>query len=273
MKISTYLVQIRRLVGGEGFEKDMKRYFDMGVTAADVVESELADHTLAEYDGAIRASGMKFGSFVSITDIVTARGNELLKNESIVKGYIDELNRIGVPIIMLAPQVNVAKSREEFYDMRERMVEAYGKMADYAEGLGVSVTIENQSVPQRADSYIRDCRYILDRVPKLDFVFDTGNFYCVGDDVLEAWDVLGNRSIHCHLKDWEACEYSTIIRQNLPPLRSSVMGSGLLPIRELLTRMKRDGYDGRVLLEINGTPFTTELMDKSVEFMKEYCDV
>ena len=101
-----------------------------------------------------------------------------------LEGYIDELDALGVDKIMLAPTVIPAESPEEFYDMRERMVDAFGRMVDYARGWGVKVTIENQSVPQRADSYIADCKYILDQIPDLGFVFDAGNFYCVEENAL-----------------------------------------------------------------------------------------
>lgn len=271
MNVSIYTIQVRRLIDGPGPEASLKRYYDMGIVAGDVVESELADLTLKEHGEYIRGSGMEFGTFVATADIVTAPGKALEDNRAKVKGYIDELDRLGVHRIMLAPNVINAESPEEFYAMREKMVEAFGSMVDYARGSGVKVTIENQSVAQRADSFIKDCKYIIDQLPDLGFVFDTGNFHCVRDDVLAAWDVLGDRSVHCHAKDWEYYDYGRIIRSYMPPLRSSVMGEGILPLKELFTKMKADGYDGSVVLEVNGRPFTTEVLDKSADFLLSIC--
>ena len=166
--------------------------------------------------------------------------------------------------------VTSADTEEEFYAQREMMVEGYGAMAEYAKGSGVKVTIENQSVAQRADSYIRDCKYIIDSVPELGFVLDTGNFYCVKDDVLEAYEVMKDRIVHCHVKDWEAHDYGRIIRSYLPPLRSSEMGKGVIPLDTLLNRMKADGYDGTLLLEINGRPIFKDLLDQSADYLLSF---
>lgn len=272
MKLSHYVIQVRKMVDSQGFDKMLARYRSMGIVGADVVESDLAFDDLKGHARSIRGAGMEFGAFVETADIVTAEGKDLERNVNLVKGYIDELDRLGVPMIMLAPGVRSADSEEEFYAMREKMVESYGAMADYAEGSGVKVMIENQSVPQRADSYIRDCKYIIDRLPKVGFVLDSGNFFCVGDDVLKAYDVFRDRMVHSHIKDWEFHDYGRIIRSNMPPIRSSKMGQGLLPLDELLTRMKNDGYDGSIVLEINGLPFTSALMDQSTEYLLKFCD-
>ena len=271
MNVVIYGVQVRRLIDGPGPEGSLKHYAEMGITGVDTLESELKELSFDEYNKYITDAGMSYNAFVALSDIVTANGAEREKNYATVKGHIDELSRLGVPKIMLAPMVIPAESREEFHAMRERMVESFGAMVEYARGSGVQVTIENQSVPQRADSYIKDCKYILDQIPDLGFVFDTGNFYCVMDDVLAAWDVLGSRSVHCHAKDWEYDDYGRIIRSYLPPMSSAVMGQGLLPLDKLFAKMKADGYDGAINLEVNGRPYTTELLDKSAEYLLSIC--
>ena len=271
MNVSIYTLQVRRAIDGPGPDKLLKHYFDMGIVAGDVVESELRELSLKEYNKYITDSGMYFGAFVGLADIITAKCRELEENEARIKCYIDELDSLGVNKIMLAPTVVNAESPEEFYAMRERMVEGFGKMVDYARGSGVKVTIENQSVPQRADSRIADCKYILDQIPELGFVFDAGNFFCVEESALDAWEVLGARSVHSHMKDWEFYEFGRIVRSNMPALRSSVMGEGLVGLDKLLPKMKADGYDGSMVLEVNGRPFTTEIMDKSAEFLLSYC--
>lgn len=271
MNVSVYGVQIRRLIDGPGPEASLKHYRDMGIVAVDAVESELRELSLLDYDKYAHSAGMDFGAFVATADIITAEGAELEKNRALVKGYIDELDRLGVNKIMLAPTVINAESAEEFYDMRERMVEGFGEMVEYARGSGVKVTIENQSVAQRADSYIKDCKYIIDQLPELGFVFDAGNFFCVREDVLAAWDVLGDRSVHSHMKDWEYNDFGRIIRSYMPPLRSAVMGEGLIPLSALIPKMQASGYDGSMVLEVNGRPFTTEIHDRSAEFLLSFC--
>lgn len=270
MNVSVYAVHVRQLSDWHDEDAAFRHYRNMGIVAADVLESELVDYSLEEYKSKLNRAGMDFGAFVATTDIITAEGVNLEENLTRVKGFIDELERLGVPKIMLAPNVRNAESPEEYYAMRERMVEGYQSMAEYARGSGVTVMIENQSVRQRADSLIEDCKYIIDNAPDVGFVLDAGNFFCVREDVLTAYEVFRDRIVHSHIKDWEYNEFGRIVRSYMPPLRSAVMGKGLLPLDTLITRMRDDGYSGSLLLEVNGRPFDTELLDKSAEYLLSF---
>lgn len=272
MNVSIYSVHLREVGGKDGYDALLREYFERGIRYADGLEKEIADDGgLRGYYNRITASGMGVSCFVATSDIIT-EGAMLEANISKVKGYIDELSSLGVDKIMLAPAVMPADNREDFYRMRERMVDAFGAMAEYAKGSGVKVTIENQSVAQRADSFIVDCKYILDRLPEVGFVLDAGNFYCVGDDVLVAYELFKSRIVHAHIKDWEEYRYGRIIRSYLPPLASSEMGKGVLPLDELLSRMKSDGYSGTLLLEINGRPIPKSLVDQSADYLLSFCN-
>ena len=269
MKVSMYALHARRIYDWPDPVAAIKHYHDMGIVEADGLESELAALPLPEYKKYINDAGMEMGALVGLSDFITAEGKVLEENTARIKGLIDELSHLGVPKIMLAPMVTTAFDDESFYAMREKMVEGFGSMVEYAKGSGVTVMIENQSVPQRADSYIKDCRYILDQVPGLGFVLDAGNFFCVGDDVLEAYEVMKDRIIHCHVKDWEYHPYGGIVRSNMPAMRSAlVMGEGLLPLDTLLKRMKSDGYEGSLVLEINGIRHETKrIIDDAARFL------
>ena len=272
MRVSIYSVHLRDMTDFRDYDAALREFGERGIWAVDIIESELVGVTLTERVARARASGMGIASFVATTDFITATGEALEENIAKVKAYIDECAALGIDKIMLAPMVKTADSAEEFAAMREKMVAAYGAMSEYADGSGVTVTIENQSVPQRADSYIDDCKYIIDRCPKLGFVLDAGNFYCVGDDVLRAYDVFRDRIVHVHVKDWEHHPYGRIIRQNLPPIRSSKMGCGVLPLDKLLTALKEDGYCGSLLLEINGRPFDKAHVEHDADYLLSFCE-
>lgn len=271
MKVSIYSVHLRDMVDFRDYDAALREFNERGIWAVDILEGELSGITLTERVGRAKDAGMGIASFVATTDFITVTGDALETNTAKVKAYIDECASLGIDKIMLAPMVKVADSAEEFAAMREKMVEGYGAMSEYAEGSGVTVTIENQSVPQRADSFIDDCKYIIDRCPKLGFVLDAGNFYCVGDDVLRAYDTFRDRIVHVHVKDWEHHPYGRIIRQNLPPIRSTEMGCGVIPLDTLLSRLKADGYKGSLLLEINGRPFDKALVEHDADYLLSYC--
>ncbi len=84
-------------------------------------------------------------------------------------------------------------------DFRGRVIDRLGKMAETAEGTGVALCHENEKGIY-GDIAVR-CKEILDAVPALRCVFDPANFIQCGQDVPEAWKLLGSRVYYMHIKD------------------------------------------------------------------------
>ena len=84
-------------------------------------------------------------------------------------------------------------------DCRNEVTDRLGKMAEAAEGSGVALCHENEKGIY-GDLAPR-CAEILDAVPALRCVFDPANFIQCGQDVPEAWALLGPRVYYMHIKD------------------------------------------------------------------------
>ena len=84
-------------------------------------------------------------------------------------------------------------------DYRNEVVHRLGQMAEIAEGSGIRLCHENEKGIY-GDSAAR-CAEILDAVPSLRCVFDPANFIQCGQDVPEAWALLGERVFYMHIKD------------------------------------------------------------------------
>ena len=131
----------------------------------------------------------------------------------------------------------------------------------------MSVTIENQSLPSRPDSRISDIRYILDNLPELRLVLASGNFFCVGEDVIEAYTALSDRMIHAHVKDWRFSPTGAMSRENIPRFEGCAIGDGILPLAELFDKLRADKYDGNLVLEVNACDITREVLDRSCDYL------
>ena len=86
-----------------------------------------------------------------------------------------------------------------FDDCRGEVIDRLGRMAEIAEGTGIALCHENEKGIY-GDNAAR-CREILDAVPSLKCVFDPANFIQCGQDVPEAWKLLGNDVYYMHIKD------------------------------------------------------------------------
>ena len=84
-------------------------------------------------------------------------------------------------------------------DCRNEVIDKLAQMAEAAEGSGVALCHENEKGIY-GDIAVR-CAEILDAVPSLRCVFDPANFIQCGQDVPEAWKLLGSRVYYMHIKD------------------------------------------------------------------------
>lgn len=165
-----------------------RHFYDKGVRYADMNDEVIERLPLHLYCEQIRTGGIVPGALVSMLNIASFDKKEREKNIAMVKGYIDQMEKLDVPVLMPAPSVRFAQNADELKKMQELLIEGFAEVAEYAKGSGVSVVIENQSSLLRADSKAEDIQYILQAVPELGFVLDSGNFFCIGEDVLKAYE-------------------------------------------------------------------------------------
>ena len=84
-------------------------------------------------------------------------------------------------------------------DCRGEVIDKLGKMAETAEPYGIRMCHENEK--EIYGDIAPRCAEILDAVPALRCVFDPANFIQSGQDVPEAWKLLGGRVYYMHIKD------------------------------------------------------------------------
>jgi len=245
-----------------------KHFYDKGVRFGDIVDDELSQYPLHLYCDYLREAEISPDALVSMLDIASFDKKTREKSMAKVKGYIDQMEKLSLSLIMLAPEVRQAIDEEELKRMQEILISGFSRIAEYAKGSGIKVTIENQSTLTRADSKMEDIRYILDCVPEIGFVLDCGNFFCIKEDVLKAYELLSDRIVRVHTKDWNFDPYGSFVREDMPRFNGAVLGKGLVPLKEIIQNLKRDSFNGKIVLEINAGRITLDMLDKSAEFLR-----
>ena len=269
MNVSLYTTYARCL---KEFDSNVSafRYFrEKGIRYADILSSEFKAISFEEYLSRLTDAGMELGSYVDLSDTASFDRSARCANRKTVREYIDKLEKNNVSKIMLAPAVTQAKSIDDYKRMRELLIEGFADAVEYARGSGVTVMIENQSLSTRADSRVSDLLYILDSVPGLKFVFDTGNFFCVKEDAIKAYEKFRDRIVHVHVKDWTYDLFGTYLRPDLPRFEGTAIGEGLLPNREIIALLAKDGFKGNLTLEINSARTNFAMLDRSADFLIE----
>ena len=250
------------------YKEAFSHFYKKGVRYGDIVDCDIEKYPLEEYCRDLKEAGIVPGSLVCMANIASFDKEKREKQKSLVKGYIDKMEKLSMNLLMPAPAVNPARSEDEFIKMGAIMIESYREITEYAKKKGITVAIENQSTLTRPDSRAEDIRYILDEIPDLGFVFDIGNFFCIGEDALYAYNLLKDRLVHVHAKDWVIDPYGDFVRENMPRFGGCVIGNGVLPVRGIMENLRHDSYPGKVTLEINSKVITLEMLEKSAEFLR-----
>ena len=119
---------------------------------------------------------------------------------------------------------------------------------------GLEVMIEDYDNP-RSPCYNTEA---LDRMFKaakrLKHTFDTGNYLYCGEDVLQALKHFRKRIAHVHLKD----------RVALYDGKSPAFGTGLVPMKDVISQLVMHGYKGWFCVEHFGSPHMLQDAETSI---------
>jgi sugar phosphate isomerase/epimerase len=151
--------------------------------------------------------------------------------------------------------------RERAASSLEQTVRPLEMAARAAEAAAVELAVENHG-----DVTAEQLAWLLDRVD-VGVCFDTANALRVGDDVLEAAELLGPRTRMVHLKDVEPIRADT---DSVAGPRSVPFGTGVVPVEAVLDLLAFDGLVCVELGQLGPGDDERELVARSVEWLQAY---
>lgn len=181
-----------------------------------------------------------------------------LPDGTFVAGILPRLKEIGVPALMLVCAADYPTGADKAH-AEKHIVEAVNKVCLHAAPFGITVLFEDfdsRRIPCGSGADL--CRFG-QKIPALRYTFDTGNFSFFGEDPLVCYEQLRGRIGHVHVKD----------RISATDLQVAVTGEGGLPIKEILQKLKADGYQGRLSVEIFGVTPDPANLKKAINYVKE----
>lgn len=247
---------------------------DCGISAVEIMSVELKEKSLTEFKEYYSSYGLKVTGFILFTDFVNLEGSTYTLEINRVRELLEDAADNGVWHVMVVPDVKGVKCLADKFAARDRIVTGIKQIVQYASEIGITVSMENYSMHTHPYSTIDEMLYLMEHVPGLRYTLDAGNFYCVKEDVLKAYEVLKKYIVHAHVKDWAEDAFGYIIRPELPALIGCEPGCGVVPLRELLERMKQDGYQDSLLAEIDVKEDVKDLTRQDIEvfmnFLRKY---
>ncbi|MPM88108.1 hypothetical protein SDC9_135209 [bioreactor metagenome] len=131
-------------------------------------------------------------------------------------------------------------------------------MTKYAEQKGIVTCTENHGYfSQDADRVEK----IIDGVGEDNFgsLVDFGNFLCADGDPVKSVGLLAQYARHAHAKDFyykpgylDNPGEQWFQNRNGNYLKGTIIGHGVVPIRQCINILRKNGYDGYVTVEFEG---------------------
>lgn len=190
---------------------------ESGMDEIDIAQTDVEIYGKEALLAAMKAYGIRCGC-LSVSTAEDVNAGPVLAKE------------MGAPYLMIVPE------SAEVPDA------CLAKAVELAKTYGIRVIFENAPDPHMFLSSAENCKAVLDRVPGLDFAFNTANFRAADkeSDVFAAYELLKDRIVRIHVKD---------IRVNGNAVRTVFPGSGVIPVEEILQRSIQDGFDSTYAVE------------------------
>ena len=127
---------------------------------------------------------------------------------------------------------------------------------------GIDVMVEDYDNPRAICYNTPILDHLFAASPQLNHVFDSGNYLYCGEEVMVALRHFRERVSHVHLKDRKAMHDSA----------SLVVGTGIMPLKEVLSELLSTGYDGWFCVEHFGAPNMLKYAAESIANVKAAWD-
>lgn len=274
----TFAIEMDIVMGKLTVKDAFKLFRSEGINYIDAMM--LDDKRLETYNEAFNESGIKPYAYIGRVSVFS-NNDEKIRTE--LQKEIGMAKKLGVNIFMLVP-INSMKDEKICTKMgkekvRELLIKYCAVAVEIGEKLGIKVCVETTPQDYSCLSGTEDCKYVLENVKGLGLIFDTGNCLAHGDDPLEYYETLKNHIVHVHLKDIELSKptlrdkmFGGERAKNGQAMHCCVSGTGVIPMREIIERMERDGYKGMYALEYSHPKKYPADISQHAERLKEHLE-
>lgn len=221
------------------------------LSCLDLMNFELQLYGRETLRNAMDAAGLSCGCIIAGVDCYTAAE----QSETQIRAALEDAQFMRTDTLMIVPgqpsdeDICQHMTRQQ---MLEIAVEMYRLAVRLATPLGIRVVFENTPHRCKPLASADDCQAVLEQVPGLGLVFDTGNMKIADTqaDALDFYAQLKPYIVRVHLKDVVVGPFGTGERcvdgQYIVPV---VTGSGEIRMRELLEQIRLDGCPWPLVLE------------------------
>lgn len=283
MKFSVSSYSFSRLMNDGGMTQldCVEKAKELGFDAIEFVDILPHDGTdKADYADKLKAACDAAGLFVSNYTI----------HADLLKGDLDEEVARVCKEIDLGKRLGATSVRHDacwgypegtrgfhgFEDALPRLAEGCRRITEYAETLGIRTMIENHGFfcqeSQRVEKLVNAVAH-----PNFGLLCDMGNFLCADEAPEQALGRVAPYAFYVHAKDflWKDGNGfdpgEGFFRTRAGHyLRGTVVGHGVVPVKQCLDILKANGYEGNIAIEFEGHEMPLEAIATGLNNLKRF---
>lgn len=234
-------------------EDALTRIRATGITALEVNTADFARYSPDVLRQAAEKSGMTVHSAHCLAPLCSPDPSTAGKAVETVRTAMENCARAGAKYIMLVPAYpDCISDEEDKLRAKEAIAASVNALMPHAAGLGLTVTMENFSRRLYPFSTSDELLWMTQNIPGLAITLDSGNFRFLGEDMPAAYEKLKAHIRLCHIKDWLVHPTEGIPTHDGKLLTATLIGRGLIPLSDLLFRMKTDRLSIPMIIEPDG---------------------
>ncbi|MBQ5841495.1 MAG: sugar phosphate isomerase/epimerase [Clostridia bacterium] len=222
---------------------------------------------------------MPVSNYAVGADFLTGSQGDLEAEIARVCGEVDMAARLGATCMRHDATYGVPDEQRAtigFDQVLPRLAEGCRRVTEYAASRGIVTTVENHGF------FCQDSRRVEKLVcavghPNFGLLGDMGNFLCADEAPAVAYGRIAPYVKYAHAKDFLVKD-----GQGANPgdgffcsrggcyLRGTVIGHGVVPVKQCLSILKKSGYDGYVSVEFEGWEETEQAIRAGLENLRRY---
>ena len=202
--------------------------------------------------------GIEIAAYTIGADLLNGRGGSAEEEAARLKGCLDVCKALGAPVMRhdVAWGLPEGMTWEEGIEV---LVPRIREVTEYAASLGIRTCSENHGYIYQDSDRVKK---MIDAVnhPNYGWLVDIGNFICADEDNLSAVKVAAPYAFHVHAKDFLRKPADAVApgagwfkSRDGQHIRGTVVGHGVVPVKECLDVIRESGYQGVVSLEFEGS--------------------
>ena len=173
----------------------------------------------------------------AIADINLIEGEQ----PKVAREVLDFMHHHQYTRLLLLPGFLPRDADSQFIDAACTRIAAFVKAAQRE---GIDVMVEDYDNPRAICYNTPILDHLFAASPQLNHVFDSGNYLFCGEEVMVALRHFRERVHHVHLKDRKAMRDGA----------SLVIGTGIVPLKDVISELLSSGYNGWFCVEHFGAP-------------------